>query len=88
MNIPFPEITTPDLLAVGFLIFLEGVLSIDNALVLALIVRPLPKDLQKRALTYGIIGAIVFRVMAIGAAAWLMHWEWVKFIGEIGRAHV
>ncbi len=68
-------------MAVGFLIFLEGVLSIDNALVLALIVRPLPAELQKKALTYGLVGAIVFRLMAISAAAYLMHWEWVKFVG-------
>jgi YkoY family integral membrane protein len=81
MAFEFPVVTANDLMAVGFLVFLEGVLSIDNALVLALIVRPLPKDLQKRALTYGLAGAIVFRIMAISAAAYLMHWEWVKFIG-------
>ena len=80
-----PEIlaqaSAQDFLAIGFLVFLEGILSIDNALVLALIVRPLPADLQKKALTYGIIGAIVFRLIAISTAAWLMHWEWVKLIG-------
>lgn len=75
------HVSASDLLTVGFLFFLEGVLSIDNALVLALIVRPLPKDLQKRALTYGIAGAIVFRTLAISAASWLMHWEWVKLVG-------
>lgn len=81
MPFEFPVITPSDLMAVGFLVFLEGVLSIDNALVLALIVRPLPPHLQKRALTYGLLGAIVFRLMAISAAAYLMHWEWVKFVG-------
>ena len=39
------------------LVVLEGVLSIDNALVLGLLARRLPKSLQKRALTYGLIGA-------------------------------
>ena len=49
--------------------------------VLALIVKPLPENLRKKALTYGIVGAIVFRLLSISAAAWLIHWEWVKFVG-------
>jgi YkoY family integral membrane protein len=76
-----PVITAQDALAIGFLVFLEGVLSIDNALVLALIVKPLPEKLRRRALTYGIAGAIVFRLIAISAAAWLIHWQWVKLVG-------
>lgn len=75
------EPTLQDFFTIGFLVFLEGVLSIDNALVLALTVRPLPEELRHRALSYGIIGAILFRLLAIAAAAWLMHWEWVKFLG-------
>jgi YkoY family integral membrane protein len=76
-----PAIAFNDLAAIGFLIFLEGVLSIDNALVLALIVRTLPEEQQKRALTYGIAGAIAFRIVAISMAAFLMRWWWVKFLG-------
>lgn len=74
-------VTTDDFFAIGFLVFLEGILSIDNALVLALIVRSLPKHLQKRALTYGLAGAVVFRLIAISLAAFLMQWTWVKFVG-------
>lgn len=74
-------ISPSDLAAIGFLIFLEGILSIDNALVLALIVSTLPAHQQKRALTYGIVGAVVFRLIAIAMAAYLMHWTWVKFLG-------
>lgn len=75
------QVTADDFFAIGFLVFLEGILSIDNALVLALIVRALPKHLQKRALTYGIAGAVVFRLIAISLAAYLMQWTWVKFVG-------
>jgi len=74
-------VTTDDFFAIGFLVFLEGILSIDNALVLALIVRSLPKHLQKRALTYGLAGAVVFRLIAISLATYLMQWTWVKFVG-------
>lgn len=81
MPFDLPIVTPNDLVTIGFLIFLEGVLSIDNALVLALLVKPLPHDLQKKALTYGLIGAVVFRIIAIGMAAYLMQWEWVKFVG-------
>lgn len=70
-----------DLVSVAFLVFLEGVLSIDNALVLALIVNPLPQHLHKRALYYGLLGAVVFRVFAISIATFLMKWTWVKFVG-------
>jgi YkoY family integral membrane protein len=75
------HVSADDFVAIGFLIFLEGVLSIDNALVLALIVKTLPHHQHKRALTYGIVGAVVFRIMAIAAAAYLMEWRWVKFVG-------
>jgi YkoY family integral membrane protein len=81
MPFELPVVTPNDLVTIAFLVFLEGVLSIDNALVLALIVKPLPKDLQKKALTYGLVGAFVFRIIAIGMASYLMQWEWVKFVG-------
>src|SRR5947208_7023418 len=60
---------------------LEGVLSIDNALVLALLAKRLPKSQQAKALTYGLLGAFVFRFIAIGAAVYLLRWRVVKLIG-------
>ena len=66
---------------IALLILLEGVLSIDNALVLALLAKRLPKSQQAKALTYGLIGAFVFRFIAIGAAAFLLRWRIVKLIG-------
>src|SRR3954468_16812563 len=70
-----------DLIIVGLLVVLEGVLSIDNALVLGLLAKRLPKKLQSRALTYGLVGAFVFRVIAIATAAFLLEWRIVKLIG-------
>src|SRR4030095_587667 len=49
----------PDLLTIALLVLLEGVLSGDNALVLAVIVLPLPEEQQRKALQYGMIGAFV-----------------------------
>ena len=70
-----------DIATVLLLIVLEGVLSIDNALVLALLAKRLPKRQQARALTYGLIGAFAFRFIAIGGATYLLRWEIVKLIG-------
>ena len=77
----FQAITAQDLVTVGFLTFLEGILSLDNALVLALIVTHLPKELQKKALIYGVWGAIIFRTIAVFFATYLMYWNWIKFVG-------
>src|ERR1044072_3429278 len=70
-----------DLLVIGILVVLEGELSIDNALVLGLLARRLPKHLQGRALTYGLVGAFVFRVIAIATAAYLLEWRVAKLLG-------
>src|SRR5512133_31225 len=70
-----------DLLTVATLAGLEGILSVDNALVLAILVRDLPPKARKRALTYGIVGAFVFRFIALVFAAQLMHWSAFKLLG-------
>lgn len=70
-----------DLAVIGFLVILEGILSIDNAVVLALLARPLPPEQQKRALTYGLVGAVVFRFIALMLVTQLMQWNWVKYVG-------
>lgn len=64
-----------------WLVFLEGLLSADNALVLAMLVRHLPKPLQKRALRYGIWGAFAFRVVAVLMAKILLQFWWLKIVG-------
>jgi predicted tellurium resistance membrane protein TerC len=70
-----------DLVLIGLLVVLEGVLSIDNALVLGLLAKRLPKRQQSRALTYGLVGAFVFRLIAVGTAAYLLQWRMVKLLG-------
>ena len=73
--------STNDLFLIGLLVILEGVLSIDNALVLGLLAKRLPKAQQQRALTYGLAGAFVFRFIAVGTAAFLLRWRIVKLLG-------
>lgn len=75
------EIAYGDLAIIGLLVLLEGVLSIDNALVLGLLAKRLPPHQRARALSYGLIGAFVFRVIAIATASFLLQWTFVKFLG-------
>jgi YkoY family integral membrane protein len=57
------------------------VLSIDNALVLGLLAKRLPPHQRQRALTYGLVGAFAFRVLAICMASLLLRWTFVKLLG-------
>mgnify|MGYP001392295726 CR=1 FL=1 len=70
-----------DLVTVGILVALEGLLSADNAMVLAVLVLGLPKDQQRKALRYGIVGAFVFRSLATLLAVYLIGLGWVKLVG-------
>jgi YkoY family integral membrane protein len=70
-----------DLITIGLLVLLEGLLSADNALVLAILVLGLPKAEQRKALRYGILGAFVFRGLATIFAAFMIQLSWVKLLG-------
>ena len=72
-----------DLITIALLVVLEGLLSADNAIVLAVQVMPLPEHEQKKALKYGIIGAFVFRTIAVFLAVYLINVPVVKIIGAI-----
>ncbi|MED4731880.1 TerC family protein [Aneurinibacillus migulanus] len=65
------------------LILLEGLLSADNALVLAVLVKHLPRNQQKKALIYGMAGAIGFRFIAIGMGSYLVSIWFVKLLGAL-----
>ena len=75
------DIHVADLITIGLLVILEGLLSADNALVLAVLVLGLPKSQQRKALRYGILGAFAFRILAILFAAHMIRLAWVKLLG-------
>src|SRR5262250_1027699 len=74
-------VTAADFVTVAALVALEGLLSADNAMVLAVLVLGLPKAQQRPALRYGIVGAFVFRTIATITAATLIRLGWVKLAG-------
>lgn len=57
------------IVVVGILAVLEVILSVDNALILGLMVQGLPSQLRRKALFYGIVGAYVLRGLALTFAA-------------------
>lgn len=77
-----------DLFTVGVLIVMEGLLSCDNAVVLALIVKDLPKEQQGIALRYGILGAYAFRLIAIALATFILGIWWLKVLGGLYLAYI
>jgi YkoY family integral membrane protein len=70
-----------DVVTIALLVALEGLLSADNAMVLAVLVLGLPKTQQRKALRYGIVGAFVFRAAATLLAAFMIKLGWVKLVG-------
>lgn len=65
------------------LIGLEGLLSADNALVLAVIAKHLPDEQKKRAINYGIIMAFVFRFVALFAISFIANVWQIQAIGAL-----
>jgi YkoY family integral membrane protein len=68
-------------LTVVSLALLEALLSIDNAVILALMARELKPELQKRALRYGLIGAVILRLIAVALATEVVKYPWLRAIG-------
>ena len=77
------DISASDLITIGLLVGLEGLLSADNALVMAILVLGLPKREHKQALRYGLLGGFAFRIAATLLATYLIRIGWVKLVGGL-----
>ncbi len=62
------------------LVLIESLLSVDNAAVLATMVLSLDKKDRSRALSFGIIGAYIFRGLCLFFASFLIKIWWLKAI--------
>ena len=80
-DLDFLDIQPADLVTVALLVALEGLLSADNAMVLAVLVLGLPRREQRQALRYGILGAFAFRIAAILLAQYLIQVRVVMLVG-------
>ena len=79
--------TGPEFLHYGVtvltLVVLEGLLSADNALVLAVLVKKLPGEERGKALKYGILGAFFFRAVGVLLAGQLIKYWFLKAAGAL-----
>ena len=76
--------STPWWSALLAIILIDLVLAGDNAIVIALAARSLPKDLQKKAIAWGTVGAIAVRsVMTVGVV-WLLQIPGLMLVGGLG----
>lgn len=71
----------PDLLTLVTVAFLDSILSVDNALVLAVMVEHLPAEQRGRALRYGILGAYIMRGLSLFLVSFAINFWPVRLIG-------
>lgn len=68
---------------VVILVGLEGLLAADNALVLAIMVKHLPREKRKKALFYGLAGAFILRFGSLFIISFLVNVWQVQAIGAV-----
>ncbi len=66
------------------IVLIDLVLAGDNAIVIALAARNLPAHLQKRAILWGTVGAIVVRSAMTLGVVWLLKIPGLMLVGGIG----
>lgn len=62
---------------------MESLLSVDNAAVLAVMVKDLPDGQRQKALKYGLLGAYIFRGLCLLFASFLVGVFWLKIAGGL-----
>lgn len=78
------EFLSPDFFTALFaIVLIDLVLAGDNAIVIALAARSLPKDLQKRAIFWGTAGAIAVRILMTLIVVWLLHFPGLMLAGGL-----
>lgn len=70
-------------IALGMIMFTNIILSGDNAVVIAMASRNLPKEHQKKAIFWGSAAAIILRVILTLTAVQLLTLPYLKLIGGI-----
>ena len=66
------------------IILIDLVLAGDNAIVIALAARSLPQHLQRKAILWGTVGAIVVRSAMTVGVVWLLNIPGLMLVGGLG----
>ena len=70
--------------ALAAIIVIDLVLAGDNAIVIALAARSLPKNLQRQAIIWGTVGAITVRTAMTLVVVWLLQIPGLMLVGGLG----
>jgi len=70
--------------ALAAIVLIDLVLAGDNAIVIALASRNLPAHLQKKAIVWGTVGAIVVRAAMTVGVVWLLRIPGLMLVGGLG----
>jgi YjbE family integral membrane protein len=76
------------LYALGAIVLIDLVLAGDNAIVIALAAKNLPPALQKKAIIWGTVGAIVVRSAMTMAVVWLLKIPGLMLVGGLGLFYI
>ena len=66
------------------IVLIDLVLAGDNAIVIALAARNLPPSLQKKAIVWGTVGAVVVRTLMTVGVVWLLQIPGLMALGGLG----
>ncbi|MEP6876226.1 MAG: TerC family protein [Burkholderiales bacterium] len=80
--------SAPWLSALLAIVLIDLVLAGDNAIVIALAARQLPTHLQKKAIVWGTVGAIVVRSAMTVGVVWLLKIPGLMLVGGLGLVWV
>ena len=72
------------LTALAAIVVIDLVLAGDNAIVIALAARRLPPRLQRRAILWGTVGAVVVRSLMTIGVVWLLKIPGLMLVGGLG----
>ena len=79
----FSSINVEWFVALGSILFLNLILSGDNAVIIAMVSKKLPTEQRTKAIVYGSLGAVVLRVILTFIAASLLDLPYLQFLGGI-----
>jgi YjbE family integral membrane protein len=70
--------------ALAGIVLIDLVLAGDNAIVIAMAAQKLPPHIQRRAIFWGTVGALVVRALMTLCVVWLLQWPGLRLIGGLG----
>src|SRR6186713_2062054 len=65
-------LTTEGLLALVTLTFLEIILGVDNVIFISILSGKLPSELQRKARRWGLLAAMIMRILLLMSIAWIV----------------